>query len=93
MSGIRATVFANMVLLRLKREGWKVEPAEPNKKRRDLLVAKEGDDPKSFRVVPVFATLFIDAEPETRVPPVPQSGKPDTKVNVSPAFGSVIVKL
>ena len=35
----------------------------------------------------------MNAEPPTSAPPVPQVGKPVTNVNVSPASGSVIVKL
>jgi hypothetical protein len=54
VSGIRATVFANMVRLELKRNGWSVSLDEARRKRRDLMAARTDD--KELRIVPVFAT-------------------------------------
>lgn len=54
VSGIRATVFANMVRKELERNGWSVTLLQAKKrKRRDLKATK---DDKGLRIVPVFAT-------------------------------------
>lgn len=53
VSGIRATVFANMVRMELESNGWSVTLETKKKKRRDLKATK---DDMGLRIVPVFAT-------------------------------------
>src|SRR4051794_20576668 len=54
VSGIRATVFANLVRKHLESAKWKVTTADRKKKRRDL-IATSPDGSQVVRIVPVFA--------------------------------------
>lgn len=77
VSGVRATVFSNMVRKRLEKAGWEAAPDDAKKKkRRDLKATKAG---RSVRVVPVFALDKSSAVLETVKDRLKQLDKTDER--------------